>query len=384
MNTPVEIVECHTPQDRRRFIEFQWDVYTGDPYWVPPLVSERMAFYDKSRNPFFEHSDAAMFLARRGGQTVGTIVAIQNNRHNQFHHEQTGFFGAFETTDDYEVASALLDTARGWVKSRGMNVLRGPTTLSINDECGLLVDGFDSEPHVLMPYNPRYYTTLLERYGFTKAMDLLAWWVPASVADRAMQEKLTRLVALAQKRKPFTVRSIDFSKLEREIAAIKGVYADAEGAWGENWGHVPMTDHEVNHIVSNLKQFADPDFIYVAELEGRVVGMCLALPNVNRALHKAYPNPKTPELWTLAKFLWYRRSMVNSVRVVLLGVLREYRMAGIDAALMKRILDTAVAKGFIGGESSWVLENNEAMNRLAALSGSKLYKTYRIYDLAIG
>jgi hypothetical protein len=269
------------------------------------------------------------------------------------------------------------------VNARGMTVLRGPATLSLNDECGLLVDGFDSEPQVLMTYNPRYYASLIEQYGFKKAMDLWAWWVSTDVAASTVKARLDRLVETAQKRKGFIIRNIDFKRFDEEVAAIRGIYANADGAWSENWGHVPMTLHEVDHIISSLKQFADPDFIYVAELDGKAVGMAVCLPNVNRPLRKAYPSPKTPEWWTLLKFLWYRRSMVNSVRVVLMGILREHRMSGIDAAMMKRMLDTATAKSYVGSEMSWILENNEAMNRLIPLSGAKIYKTYRIYDLAL-
>lgn len=381
---PIEIVECTTPKERRRFIEFQWEVYKDDPYWVPPLISERTAFYDKSKNPFFEHSDAAMFMALRDGRTVGTIVAIQNNRHNAIHHDRVGFFGGFETINDDAVSAALFDAARAWLQARGLTTLRGPTTLSMNDECGLLVDGFDSPPKVLMPYNPRYYVDLIERRGFVKAMDLWAWWVPTALAVEKIKPKLDRLVEMAQKRKPFTIRTMDFNKLEAEVAAVKGIYADESGAWHANWGHVPMTEHEVDHVVKGLKQFADPDFINIVEYQGKPIGLSLCLPNVSRPLQKAYPNPRTPELWTLVKFLWYRRTMVDSVRVLLLGVLPEYRMNGVDVALLKAMLETAIRKGYSGAEMGWVLENNDAMNRIMPLAGSRVYKTYRIYDLAIG
>ncbi len=384
MSSPVVVSECRTPQERRQFIEFQWTIYKDDPYWVPPLLSERLAFYDKAKNPFFEHSDAAMFVARRDGQVVGTIVAIQNNRHNAFHGEQTGFFGGFETINDFQVASALFDAARDWVKARGMNVLRGPATLSLNDECGLLVDGFDSEPMVLMTYNPRYYVELVECYGFKKAMDLWAWWVSSETARQVIGEKLERLSKLVEKRNRFTVRTADFRRLKQEVEALKAVYASESGAWRENWGHVPMTDRELEHVVNNLKQFADPDFILIVESQGKPIGIGIALPNVNRPLRKAYPNPKTPEWWTLLKFLYYRRKMVNSVRVILAGVLREHRASGIEAVLMLRMLQTGIAKGYVGGEMSWILETNDAMNRIIAQAGATVYKTYRIYDLPIG
>ncbi|MCL6512501.1 MAG: N-acetyltransferase [Anaerolineae bacterium] len=383
MSSPIVVSECRTPQERRQFIEFQWEIYKDDPYWVPPLVSERVAFYDKARNPFFEHSDAAMFVARRDGRIAGTIVAIQNNRHNEFHGEKTGFFGGFEVINDFEVAAALFDAARDWVKVRGMSVLRGPATLSLNDECGLLVDGFDSEPMVLMPYNPPYYATLVERYGFRKAMDLWAWWVSAETAQRVIGEKLERLTRLVEKRGRFTVRTANFKRLKEEVEALKAVYASESGAWRENWGHVPMTAHELEHAVNNLKQFADPDFILIVESQGKPIGIGVALPNVNRPLRKAYPNPKTPEWWTLLKFLYYRRTMVNSVRVILAGVLKEHRASGIEAVIMLKLLQTGVAKGYVGGEMSWILETNDAMNRIIAQAGATVYKTYRLYDLPI-
>lgn len=384
MSNLIAITECRTLKERRQFIEFPWEIYRHDPYWVPPLLSERLAFYDKAKNPFFEHSDAAMFIAQREGKIVGTIVAILNNRHNEFHHEKTGFFGGFECINDFTVAAALFDAAKDWVHKRGMNVLRGPVTLSMNDECGLLVDGFDSEPMVLMTYNPPYYADLIERYGFVKAMDLWAWWVSAERAKQVIGEKLNRLSALVEKRGRFTVRTVDFKRLDEEVKALKAIYASESGAWRENWGHVPMTDRELEHVVNNLKQFADPDLIMIVESQGRPIGIGVCLPNVNRPLRKAYPHPKVPEWWTLLKFLWYRRSMVNAVRVILVGVLKEHRASGIEAVIMLRLLQTGLAKGYIGGEMSWILETNDAINRIIAQTGASVYKKYRIYDLPIG
>ena len=351
---------------------------------MPPLISERVAFYDKARNAFFEHSDAQMFIARRDGKPVGTIVAILNNRHNEFHNETTGFFGGFECINDASVAHKLLGTAREWVKARGMTVLRGPCTLSFNDEVGLLVDGFDGEPQVLMTYNPRYYQPLIESYGFKKAMDLWAWWTSTKGAIKNVKVRLERLEKLVMKRGRFTIRTVDFKQLPREVEVLKKIYTSDQGAWRENWGHVPMTDHEINHLVANLKQFADPEFIFIAEHDGVPVAISATLPNVNRPLHKDYPKPHTPELWTLAKFVWYRRSMVNAVRFIILGVLPEHRMSGIDAVLILKSLETADRKGYIGAELSWILETNEAMNRVNALSGGTVYRTYRVYDLPIG
>ncbi len=378
----IELHECTSLADRKQFIHFAWEIYKDDPYWVPPLISERVAFYDKKKNPFFEHSDAAMFMAKRDNKVVGTIVAIWNNRHNEFHQEKIGFFGGFECINDQAVANALFDRAHDWVKARGASALRGPTTLSFNDEVGLLVDGFDGIPQVLMTYNPRYYIELYERYGLQKAMDLWAWWNPITKEEYKVSNKLDRVVEIAKKRGKFTIRTADFKQLDREIGILKHIYGSDSGAWKDNWGHVPLTEHEIDHTVRGLKQFADPELILVAEINGEPVGIAVTLPNVNRPLHAAYPNPKTPELWTLLKFLWHRRKMVNSVRFVLLGVLPEHRMAGIDAALIWETLQTAMRKGYIGGELSWVLETNEAMNRIGKIGGGHVYRTYRVYERA--
>ena len=381
LSPSIEIVECKTKAERRQFIDFQWEIYKNDPYWVPPLISEREAFYDSTKNPFFEHSQVAMFMAKRNGKVAGTIAAILNTRHNQVYQEKTGFFGSFEVINDYEVAKALLDTARDWVKSKGMNKLRGPATFSANEEYGLLIEGFDSEPQVMMTYNPRYYVDFIDRYGFKKAMDLYAWWAPTDRAAKAiLGERFEHVAQMALQRGKFTVRKADMRKFDEEVERIKKIY---NVAWQANWGFVPMTDKEIDHLGANLRQIVDTDFIFIAEKDGEPVGVCLSLPNVNHPLHLANPNPKTPELWTLLKYLWYRRRAVNSIRLTILGVLPQYRMSGIDAAMIYMTLQTILEKGYIGGELSWILETNDAMNRIIQLANPDLYKKYRMYDLAL-
>ncbi len=379
-----EIIPCNSQLERKQFVIFPWQVYKGDQYWVPPLISERMAFWDKKKNPFYEHSDAQMFVAKRDGKVVGTIAAILNNRHNEFHQEKTGFWGGFECINDPIVANALFDTARAWVKMHGMDTLRGPANVSMNDEVGLLVDGFDGIPQVLMTYNPRYYVDLVNGYRsndgnqFKKAMDLWAWWNPIDT----ISDKIGRVAEIAMKRAKFTVRQAKLKNLEQELAILKKVYASYDGAWKDNWGHVPATESELEHVVKGLKQFADEEFIHIAEKDGQAIGVSVALPNVNLALHKAYPQPNEPELFTLAKFLYYRR-VVNSLRWMLLGVLPEHRSSGVDAALIYETMKAAKRKNYVGGELSWILETNDAMNKINKLGGGYVYRTYRMYDLAI-
>jgi hypothetical protein len=214
-------------------------------------------------------------------------------------------------------------------------------------------------------------------------MDLWAYWNPLEAAKEGTSGRFARVVEMARKRGKFTIRSANLKNLQHEIEVLKLVYAGEQGAWKDNWGHVPMTDHEVNHTVNGLKQFADSELILVAESDGKPIAVSVTLPNVNRPLRMAYPNPKTPEILTLLKFLWYRRKNVNAVRFVLLGVLASHRMSGIDAILIAETIKVIEKRGYIGGEFGWILETNEPMNRIAAYGGGHVYRTYRMYDLAI-
>ena len=377
----IEIVEAVTAAQRSEFIHFQWEIYKDDPHWVPPLLSEREAFYDKSRNFFFKHSDAALFIAYRDGVAAGTIAAIHNKRHNAKWNDKVGFFGAFECHNDTEVAHALFGAAETWIAARGLNVLRGPTTLSMNDECGLLIDGFDSEPMLMMTYNPAYYVDLVERNGFGKSMDLLAWWVTLEAGDKAVNGRFGRVAEMAQKRSKFTVRHVDLKRIDEEFEHIKGVLYS--GPWEQNWGHVTPTDEEMRHLVHNLKQIADAELVLIAELDGKAVGVAASIPNVNAALRKAYPKPGFPEILTLLKFVWHRRK-VNTMRFLVLGVDAAHRMAGIDAALAVKTYEVRLRTGYVGAECSWILESNDAMNRIIELGGGKVYKRYRLYDRPVG
>ena len=336
----MEIVECVTPAQRREFIEFQWEIYKGNPYWVPPLLSDRDSFYNPDKNLFFKHSAAAMFMAREGERILGTIAAAHNTRHLEKWRDGVGFFGAFECVNDVAVATALFAKAGAWLKARGLSVMRGPATLSLNDECGLLIEGFDGEPQVLMTYNPPYYAALVEAQGFKKSMDLLAWWADLKEIQPLVEGRFFRVANLVQKRGKFTLRTINLKDIDKEFAAIKGVLYS--GPWEANWGHVTPREDEMNHLIHQLAQFVDPELVIVAEIEGKAVGIGAVLPNVNHALRAAYPKPGTPEFWTLLKFLAFSKTRlfpknaVDTARFVVLGVLPEHRMSGIDAVILKK------------------------------------------------
>jgi hypothetical protein len=265
-NASIQIVECKTKAERRQLIDFQWEIYKGDQYWVPPLISDRVAFYDRTKNPFFEHSDVALFLAKRNGKVVGTISAIHNVNHCKQFNDKTGFFGSFETFNDQAVANTLLDAARNWLKGRGLTAMRGPATFSANEEYGLLIEGYDSEPQVLMSYNPPYYKDLLEAYGMHKAMDLYAWWAATERSKEVIiGGRFERVAQMAMKRNKFTIRTPDMSKFDEEVEKIKKIY---NKAWLQNWGFVPMTEHEIDHLGKGLKQMVDPEMVFIAEKDG--------------------------------------------------------------------------------------------------------------------
>ncbi len=387
----LQVRQALTGKDRMTFIKFPWQLYKNDPHWVPPLIGDRKALLDPARNPSFAHMDVAYFLATgtpdestaAAPAVVGTVAAIINHRHNEFHAEKAGFFGFFECVDDPAVAQALLDTAAAWIRRRGMTVIRGPANFSSNDEWGMLIKGFDAAPMVMMTYNPAYYIDLVESAGFQKAMDLNAYLFDFGENRdlNLLPPKLMRVADKVRQRGEVTVRKARMDNFEAEVAHVKTIYLSA---WEKNWGFVPMTDPEMEHLAKQLKQVIDPDLVWMAEVangpdQGKVVGMGLSLPDLNQVLK--HMNGRIDPI-TLIKALWYRRK-VDAARTLLLGVIPEYRGRGVDALLMAETARAATQKGIRYGEMSWILENNEAMNRIALMLGADLYKCYRIYEKAI-
>jgi GNAT superfamily N-acetyltransferase len=379
MSTSIHVRPIGTAAERKRFIQFQWRVYQGNPYWVPPLLSEREMFLDPQRNPFYQHADVQLFVAERDGEIVGTIAALVNHRHNEFHQERTGFFGFFEVLNDYSIAEALFATARDWVKERGMDTLRGPASFSTNEEVGLLLNHYDRRPGILTTYNPPYYVDFVERFGFRKAMDLLLYYMDVTMLgpNQEFPEKLLRVVELARKRSDLTIRKANLKRFHEEVERIKKVY---NSAWARNWGFVPLTDAEIDYIAEGLRQFVDPDLIVMVEKDGEPVGISLALPDIHQVLWHIRDGRLFPTGWL--KFLWYRRQ-IDTARFWALGVLEPYRARGVDALLYYETAKAALPKGYKHAEMGWVLENNDKMNQVARSLGARLYKTFRLYDLPL-
>jgi len=369
----VRVAKVETAKDRKRFIFFPWKVYKNNPNWVPPLLMDFKEKIDKKKNPFFEHADMELFLASRDGDITGRIAAIIDENHNAVHNEKVVFFGLYESFNDPETARALLDAVAAWGREKGMEVLRGPMNLSMNDECAFLVEGFGSPPVVMMPYNPRYYLDLMEKCGMEKAKDLYAFFM---TADHEMAEKVNHVVEKVRRETNVTLRTVDLKNIEEEVERIKYVY---NNAWENNWGFVPWTDREMDHMAKKLKTVADPDLIIFAEHKGKPVGFAFGFPNYNEVIRKI--NGRLTPLGIL-KFLYYRKK-IRGIRAIVFGILKEYRMTGISYLLYSELEKNAKAKGYQWCETSWQLEDNEPVNRFVASLGGKIYKKYRIYQKRI-
>ena len=360
-------------RDLAEFLRFPWEVYRGDPNWVPPLLLDLREKLDRKRNPFFEHAEMDLCLARRAGRVVGRVAAILDPNHNAFHDEKVVFFGLYESLDDPAAAAALLDAVAAWGRERGMTVLRGPMSLSMNDECAFLAEGFDTPPVFMMPYNPRFYLDLMTRSGLVKAKDLFAFIMSR---DHEAARKVEAIVDKARREIPVTIRALDPRNVDEEAAKIVAVY---NSGWQKNWGFVPWTESEMRHTVAKLKKLADLNLVLLAEVEGRPVGFAFGLPNYNEVLRKM--NGRLFPLGWLVFLL--NRKRIKGMRALVFGIVRDYQHTGLAYLLYSELERNAVRRGYAWGELSWQLEDNEAINRFAATIGAKPYKRYRIYERPI-
>jgi GNAT superfamily N-acetyltransferase len=363
-----------------RFIKLPWQLYRNERNWVPPLVSERKKFLDRDKNPFFEHAEAEYFIAWRDGEPVGRIGAHVDRNFNSYQGNEWGLFGFFEAENDPEVARALLEAAETWLRDRGRDRMVGPMDFTTNDECGLLVDGYDRKPLILQGWHHPYYLPLLEGYGLDKAMDLYMWQLRLDEVEE--QGGFHPMIQAAAKKVTtehgVTVRHMNKRDFEAELGRFLEVY---NAAWERNWGFVPLSENEVRHYAKDLKPILDEQWTWIAERDGEVLGAALTLPDINAAL--AHMNGRLlPIGW--AKFLWWRRK-IEACRVFALGVKPEHQHLGIAAAFYIEHIENAREPGGIWwGEMGWILETNEAMNRAMEGMGGKIVKRYRIFEKALG
>ncbi len=366
----VRIVRVSDRRTCREFLELPYRLYRRDPRWVPPLRIQQKRLFDTRRHPFYQEAEIERFLALRDGRTVGRIAALLDHRYNRYHQEQAGWFGFLEMENDPEVAAALVTAAAEWLASRGIHVMRGPMSPSSNYECALLVEGFDSPPCIMMPYNPPYYGPLLERVGLLKARDLYAYYTTDSEITVRKAERIAERATAAHQVRVRPVRLDDF---QAELERFFYVY---NAAWRRNWGFVPMSRAEMEMLARELKPVVDPNLALLGEVGDKLAGCALALPDINQALRHAggrlFP-------LGLPKILYHKRK-IRRMRVLILGVIEEFRATGVAAALYAALFRNGVRAGYREGEFSWVLEDNVMMNRTLEALGARRYKTYRIYE----
>jgi len=329
----------------------------------------------RTKNPFFEHAEAEYFIAERNGEVVGRVAAISNRLHNETHGDKVGFFGFFECIDDQSVADALFEAAGNWCRALGHDILRGPASFSVNDECGLLVDGFETPPTIMMPYNPRYYIGLLERAGFTKAKDLWVYQGGTEEGYVPVPERLAKATELIRQRQGITLRPLNLKDFQGEVERIKELY---NSAWERNWGFVPMTEHEIDHLAEQFKPVVIPELVPMAEKDGKLIGFGIVLPDLNVVFRRNRSGRLLPVILPL---LWaLKAKRIRRARILLLGVAPVYQGKGVDAMLYHWIWTKSGERGIYWGEAGWILEDNPAMNAGLEKMTFRVYKTYRLYD----
>jgi hypothetical protein len=370
---PVDIEPVGSRQALREFIELPFRLHSTSPQWVPPLRLERHAYLSRRLNPFFKHGDARLFLARRDGRVVGRISAQVDDNFNAFHGSRWGNFGFLELEDDPEVMAALLAAAEGWLRERGMEKAVGPFDLTMNEEAGVLIEGFEHDPSIRYPWHPPYYQRLCEGAGLTKAVDLLSWYLDVGQRKNILP-LMFDLDRKAREEHGIRIRHMTRRSLRRDLDAFQHVY---NAAWSKNWGFVPISEAEMEQTAKDMKLIIDEDWLWVAETEeGETVGVALTIPDFNQAIEKANGR--------LLPFGWARillqKPKIDRVRVGFLGVKPEYQHTGVAAAFYVEHFETASWKPQDGGEMGWILESNDAMNRGMEAMGGRVVKKYRLYE----
>ncbi|MGA7836777.1 MAG: hypothetical protein WB996_02345 [Ignavibacteriaceae bacterium] len=367
----IKIRTVSSKKDLMTFIKFPWKIYKDDPNWVPPLLMDKKKILNKEKNPFFQHAEAEYFLAERDGELVGRIAAVKNDLHNKYHNDNVGFFGFFECINDQQVANKLFDTAKDWLKAKGFSQMRGPANPSSNDEYAMLLEGFDDPPRLLMTYNPKYYLDLCENYGLKKAKDLYAYKLENKKVMSS--EKLKRVAEIAQKRSGIKVTQLDMKNFDKELEKVKYVY---NKAWAPNWGFIPMTDAELDAMAKDLKPLVEPSLVLFGEIKGELVGFALVMLDYNYIFKKI--NGRLFPFGFLKLFT--EKKKIKWSRIITLGIVPEFQKKGLDAVFYWDIVNRAHKIGIDLGEASWILEDNEMMNRGAEVMKGEIYKKYRVYE----
>ena len=361
-----------TKREQKQFLKLPWELYKGDPIWIPPLRENQRELVGYKHHPFYDENEGQTFLAFDGSQPVGRIAAVWNKAHNARYEEERGFFGFFECIDDQETANALLDAAKDWCAERNLHLLRGPTNPSLNYECGLLIEGFDEPPFFMMTYNKPYYGQLIENYGFYKSQDMYAF---SGHIDQlsTLDSKLEFIFNEAIKRFKLKMRTLDRKNFLRDVEMFIDIYNKSLVG---TWGFVPMSDAEASHMAHALKHLIVPQLTTILEVEGKPVGAAFSLLDYNSRIKQI-----DGKLFPLGfiRLLWNRRQ-IKRLRLISSNVLPEWQKWGLGLVAMGDLLPRALEWGMEEGEFSWVLESNHLSYKTLKRGGAKITKTYRIYD----
>jgi GNAT superfamily N-acetyltransferase len=372
----IEVRRVGSKKELAAFVDFPHLLFEGDKNYVPELHIAQRDILTPGKHPFHNHSKLQCFIAYKHGRIAGRIAAILNNNHNAFTNSKDGFFGFFDLYEDSEVAEKLISSAKNWLLKEGVYTMIGPVNPSTNEATGLLVEGFHLPPVAMMTYNKPYYQSILENNGFKKKFDLLAYDLPTAAVDK----RTIQLREALKKRfdaRNIVVRNINLKDFKNEVQNILTIY---NAAWHANTGFVPMTEEEFRYLAKDLKMILDKDFCLIAEKDGKIIGFALAIPDINQVLIKI----KRGRLFPTGIFkLLLGLKKINYVRVLALGVNEEHRKAGVEAYFYAEIIQKAIDKKISGGEASWILENNEMMNKGLKNLNAKVYKRYRIFEKAI-
>lgn len=375
---PLEMRAVVSRRDKSAFAKMPWPIYRDDPQWVPPLISEVKEFINRRKHPFYLHGDAQAFLALRGGRAVGRILVSDDPHYNQLHGTNLGCFGMFESVRDESVTHALLDAAAGWLRAKGRNAIMGPIDYSTNYPCGLLIDGFDTPPSVMMNHNPPHYAELLESWGLAKVKDLYSWWF---TDPKNMVEHWRRRAERLAERGGVSVRPFNPKDFDAEVERCASVYNDSHDA---NWGFVKLSEEEFRYSAKQIARLAKPDLTLLAEVKGLPVGFSVTVPNFNEAIRPLNGRLTTCGLPLGLVRLLFRTKRIKTARMLVLDILQKYRRRGISELMILYTLDYGKnVIGFTGAELGWTLEDNYLINRTIEAVGAKCYKTYRIYEKSL-
>lgn len=373
MGIKVREINLNKSSEVKEFAFLPWKIYKGDSTWVPPL---KLALIDllSPKHPFYKTAQVKCWIAEKDGESVGRIMAVVNNKYNEYNNDKKGFFGFFESIQDPEVAKALLNTAESFLKEAGMTSIQGPVNPSTNYECGLLIDGYDDPPQIMMTYNPKYYQQYLEDSNYSKDKDLIAYQFELK---KKMPEKIKRIASLVKKKGKVKFRYVDLKNWDRDIALLQEIYNEA---WQDNWGFVPMTPEEFAHTAKDMKSIVNPKFLIIAEVDGEAAGFILTIPDYNQVF-KRIPNGKL--LPTGIFKLLFGKNKIKRSRTITLGVKSKFRRFGLETVLYDECCENLNEAGYLENEMSWILEDNLLMNKPIIAMGGIPYKTYRIYGKSL-